>query len=119
MSGSDFKSRTPFNRRQEEAISIKQKYPERVPIICERASRNPDVPLIPKCKFLAPAHMTLGQFIYIIRRNLVLSPEKALFLFVSNSLPTTHTLMRELYADFADEDGFLYIKYSGESVFGT
>lgn len=114
----DFKSRIPFHRRQEEAISIREKYPERVPIICERASRNADVPLISKYKFLAPAHMTIGQFIYVIRRNLSLTAEKALFLFIGNSLPTTQTLMRELYADFADEDGFLYIKYSGESVFG-
>ena len=114
----DFKSRIPFHKRREEAISIKQKFPDRIPIICERASRNADVPLISKCKFLAPAQMTIGQFMYVIRRNLSLPPEKALFLFVGASLPTTQTLVRELYADYADEDGFLYMKYSGESVFG-
>ncbi len=118
MSDNDFKSRIPFNKRLEESRLIKLRYPERIPIICERASRNADVPLIQKHKFLAPANMTIGQFIYVIRRSLSLSPEKALFLFVSNTLPTTQTLVRELYGDFADEDGFLYIKYSGESVFG-
>lgn len=118
MSGPDFKSRIPFHKRLEEAQIIKQKYPERIPIICERASKNADVPLIQKHKFLAPANMTIGQFIYVIRKNLSLTPEKALFLFVGNTLPTTQTLMRELYGDFADDDGFLYIKYSGESVFG-
>ncbi len=115
----DFKSRIPFNKRLEESRLIKGRYPERIPIICERASRNADVPLIAKCKFLAPAQMTIGQFMYVIRRNLSLPPEKALFLFVGTSLPTTQTLVRELYSDFVDEDGFLYIKYSGESVFGA
>lgn len=90
-----------------------------MPIICERASRNADVPIIQKHKFLAPANMTIGQFIYIIRKNLSLPPEKALFLFVGTTLPTTQTLMRELYMDHVDDDGFMYIKYSGESVFGV
>lgn len=118
MSGPDFRTRTPFHLRVKEAEQIKSKFPDRIPIICERASKNADIPLIQKHKFLAPANMTIGQFIYVIRKNLSLPPEKALFLFVGNTLPTTQTLMRELYGDFVDNDGFLYIKYSGESVFG-
>ncbi len=114
----DFRSRIPFNRRLEESRSIRQRYIDRIPIICERASRNADVPLIQKHKFLAPAAMTVGQFIYLIRKNLSLPAEKALFLFVGTTLPTTQTTMRELYEEYADDDGFLYISYSGESVFG-
>ena len=40
------------------------------------------------------------------------------FLFVSGSLPTTGTLLRELYANFADPDGFLYALYAAENTFG-
>ena len=41
------------------------------------------------------------------------------FLFVSGSLPTTGTLLRELYANFADPDGFLYALYAAENTFGA
>jgi GABA(A) receptor-associated protein len=48
-----------------------------------------------------------------------LSGETALFLFVGNTLPTTGTLLRELYATYGEPDGFLYMLYSGENTFGT
>jgi len=47
-----------------------------------------------------------------------LSPEKAIFLFVNNVLPPTAELMSRIYKDYKDEDGFLYITYSGENTFG-
>ena len=49
---------------------------------------------------------------------MTLSPDQSLFLFVANILPTTGDLMRELYGRYREEDGFLYIKYCGESTFG-
>ena len=115
----DFKSRTSLSARIAESERIRQRFPGRVPVIVEKASRAADVAAIPKCKFLAPENMTMGQFIYVIRKNLSLPPEKALFLFVGDMLPTTATLMSELYFYHKDQyDGFLYIKYSSESTFG-
>jgi GABA(A) receptor-associated protein len=86
-------------------------------VIVERASRS-DVPLIDKKKFLVPSDLTIGQFIYVVRKRLNLPPEKALFLFTGNTLPTTGTSMRELFVQYTSEDGFLYCTYSGESAFG-
>jgi GABA(A) receptor-associated protein len=115
----DFKSRTTLSARIAESERIRQRFPGRVPIIVEKASRAADVPSLPKCKFLAPEHMNVGQFIYVIRKNLSLPPEKALFLFVGDILPTTATLMSELHFYHKDpHDGFLYMKYSSESTFG-
>ncbi len=50
--------------------------------------------------------------------SLQVSPEKAIFMFVRNVLPPTAALMADVYADHKDEDGFLYITYSGENTFG-
>ena len=51
-----------------------------------------------------------GQFIYVIRKRLSLTADKALFIFISNTLPPTSMLMREVYALHADAaDGFLYV----------
>lgn len=112
-----FKDIHPFDTRVVESIRIREKFPGRVPVIVERSGRT-DVPEIDKHKFLCPGDITLGQFCYIVRRRITLPAEKALFLFVNNTLPTTSMLMRELYSSHADTDGFLYVSYTGESTFG-
>ena len=55
-------------------------------MICEKADRS-DIPDIDKKKYLVPADLTVGQFHYVIRKRIKLAPEKALFLFCSNSIP--------------------------------
>lgn len=47
-----------------------------------------------------------------------MSSESALFCFIANTLPTTGTLMKELYGKHRDADGFLYVSYCGENTFG-
>jgi GABA(A) receptor-associated protein len=72
----------------------------------------------PKNRYLVPADLTVGQFVYVIRKRIRLSPEKAIFVFVRNVLPPTAALMSSVYEDHKDEDGFLYVTYSGENTFG-
>lgn len=107
-----------LDKRKSEAERIRAKYPDRVPVICEKADRS-DIPDIDKKKYLVPADLTVGQFHYVIRKRIKLAPEKALFLFCSNSIPPNASLMSTVYEEQKDEDGFLYIQYSGESTFGT
>ena len=105
------------DRRRSESDRIRAKYPDRVPVICERADRS-DVPDIDKKKYLVPADLTVGQFIYVIRKRIKLPPEKAIFIFVDNVIPPTASLMSAGYEVQKDEDGFLYVTYSGENTFG-
>jgi len=96
-------------------------------------------------RYLVPADLTVGQFVYVIRKRIKLSPEKAIFIFVNNVLPPTGAyrvssrskamslsctaynlllllsaaLMSSIYEDHKDEDGFLYVTYSGENTFGA
>ena len=105
------------DRRRSESDRIRAKYPDRVPVICERADRS-DVPDIDKKKYLVPADLTVGQFIYVIRKRIKLPPEKAIFIFVDNVIPPTASLMSAVYEVQRDEDGFLYVTYSGENTFG-
>ena len=109
-----------------------------------------------------PSDLTVGQFVYVIRKRIKLAPEQAIFLFVSaGTLPPTvaplqtvrrcthaaaprraprtahaapsiaprtppprapsHTARRarsQVYDQHKDEDGFLYMTYSGENTFG-
>jgi GABA(A) receptor-associated protein len=57
-------------------------------VIVERADKT-DIPDIDKKKYLVPADLTVGQFVYVIRKRIKLSPEKAIFIFVKNVLPPT------------------------------
>nr|GMC80729.1 autophagy-related protein 8F [Ipomoea batatas] len=86
-------------------------------VIVERAERS-DIPNIDKRKFLVPSDLTVGQFVFVIRKRIQLSSEKAIFIFVDNVLPTTGALMSAIYEEKKDEDGFLYVTYSGENTFG-
>uniref|UniRef100_A0A0R3S2I4 Gamma-aminobutyric acid receptor-associated protein n=1 Tax=Elaeophora elaphi TaxID=1147741 RepID=A0A0R3S2I4_9BILA len=72
-----------------------------------------------KKKYLVPSDLTVGQFYFLIRKRIHLRPEDALFFFVNNSIPQTMTTMGQIYQENHEEDLFLYIAYSDESVYGS
>lgn len=114
-----YKSSTPFNKRVEESTQIMKKYPGRYPFIIERSSSSRGtIPLCSKIKYLIPGDITVGQLLTIIRRNMTLPPDVAIFIFCNNILPSTNTLISELYSIHKEDDGFTYITYTGESTFG-
>lgn len=115
-----FKDRA-FEERQEESARIRERFPDRLPVIVERATNRgaAAVPELDKSKFLVPVDLTVGQFVYVLRRRLSLPADQALFLFVHSTLPPSTALMRDVYAAHRDADGFLYVSYSGESSFGA
>ncbi|MED6218682.1 hypothetical protein PIB30_028643 [Stylosanthes scabra] len=117
MAKSSFKLEHPLERRQAEASRIREKYPDRIPVIVEKAERS-DIPDIDKKKYLVPADLTVGQFVYVVRKRIKLSAEKAIFVFINNTLPPTAALMSAIYEENKDDDGFLYMTYSGENTFG-
>ena len=115
---SKYKDSTPLDKRILESSKIKLKYPNRIPIICERTGKT-SIPDIDKNKFLVPGDLTMGQFLYVIRKRIQLSPEEALFVYVNNSiLPPTSSTVASIYDEYSDTDGFLYVTYSGENTFG-
>ena len=83
-----YKESRTLDSRKMEAERILKKYPDRIPVICEKHAQS-DVPDIDKTKYLVPMDLNVGQFIYVVRKRLKLAPEKALFLFVDGMLPPT------------------------------
>lgn len=105
-----------FSKRQKEADKILSLYPDRIPVICERSDDN--IPDIDKKKYLVPHDLTMGQFAFVIRKRIRLSPEKVLFVYVKNKLVPLTFPIKTLYDNYKNLDGFLYITYAGENVFG-
>jgi GABA(A) receptor-associated protein len=48
-----------------------------------------------------------------------LPPEKAIFLFINNTIYHSSYLLSTIYEMNKDEDGFLYITYASENTFGS
>jgi len=113
-----YKEENPFEKRRAEGEKIRKKYPDRIPVIVEKApkSRLRD---LDKKKYLVPSDLTVGQFYFLIRKRIHLRPEDALFFFVNNVIPQTMATMGQLYQDHHEEDLFLYIAYSEESTYGS
>jgi len=112
-----FREENNLEQRKSEAEKIRNKYPDRIPVVVERVP-NSQIQEIDKRKFLVPNDISVAQFMWIIRKRIQLPSEKAIFLFVNKTIPQSSSTMGQIYTNFRDEDGFLYIAYSGENTFG-
>jgi len=116
---SKYKAQYSFETRLTESERILSKYPDRIPIICEpNPIRTNTLPMIDKNKYLVPTDLTVGQFLFVIRKRLKMHAEQALYLFVGGSIPPTSELIQSLYYSNRDADGFLYFTYNCENTFG-
>ena len=104
--------------RKKESNRIISKYPDRVPIICEKSKNSSLIPDLGKSKYLVPCDLTVGQFMFVIRKRMKLSSEQAIFIFINGHIPSTNSIISDIYEYNKNEDGFLYVSYSGENTFG-
>ena len=119
----DFKKKFDYQSRRSESSRIIAKYPDRIPVIVQRSivKSSELLPDIDKHKYLVPSDLTVGQFVYVIRKRITLGAEKAMYIFCGDRgsvLPPSSSLMSNIYERHKDEDGFLYIMYTGENTFG-
>ena len=116
-----FKYKTDFSieERKQESARILRDYPNRMPVICEKAP-NSNLPDIKKTKYLVPTDMTVHQFHFLIRRNLDLNEVSALYLITPKGITLTgDKTMFEVYNNNKDKsDNFLYLYYATELTWG-
>jgi len=121
--GSALAEAVPFEKRALEAKRILAKYPDRIPVVCEKAARS-SLPDIDKKKFLVPGTMLVGEFKYIIHKHLnqqgtsMIASDQTVYLFFNNTSPKTGALMSEIYDLHKASDQFLYVSYSAENTLG-
>lgn len=118
MSDHNFKINHSLENRKIFSSKILSKYPDCVPIILSKA-KNCNIPNCSKVKFLVPSEITVNKFVFEIRKHIELGSEQAIFLFINNVIPPTSSSIGQIYQHQKDEDGFLYITYTGESTFGS
>jgi GABA(A) receptor-associated protein len=113
-----FKTNFTLEERFNESYKMLQKYPDRVPVICEKNQKSKKTYDIDKTKYLVPNDLTISQFIYVIRKRLSLKSEEAVFIIVNGFMPPSSCYMSDIYELYKDMDGFVYFTYSFENVFG-
>jgi GABA(A) receptor-associated protein len=114
-----FEQEHELEMRIQEAKRIKDKYPDRIPVIVEKAKGSSgDLAEIDKRKFLVPQDLTMGQLVFVVRKRIKADPNIGIFLYVNKILPATDSSLSKLYEEHKSQDGFLYITYSGENTFG-
>ena len=115
---SSFSKKFTLQQRIDESKRIMSKFNDRIPIICEKNQLDIYCPDIDKHKYLVPRDITIGQFMFVIRKRINLAANDALFLFINNSIFSSNITINSIYDANKNEDGFLYITYSRESTFG-
>ncbi|XP_071523573.1 microtubule-associated protein 1 light chain 3 gamma-like isoform X2 [Panulirus ornatus] len=113
-----YEMKTAASRKQEVA-SIKSKFPNKLPVIVERYGKETTLPMLDKTKFLVPQELTMSQFVTILRNRMQLSSTMTLYVLVNNrSLVSLSRPLSEVYRECHDDDGFLYVTYASQEVFG-
>ena len=110
-----YKARVPFSSR----IAISNRSSS-LPVICS-GHRSSGVTLS-KHKFLVSPNMTIGQFLFYVRKHTTdtCTPSHALFLFLGseNAIARVGDAMKLVHEKHKDTDGILYITVCGENTFG-
>lgn len=122
MAGFEFHKKFPdVAQRRDECTRIRAKYPDRIPVVAERDARAKDIPKLTRTRYLVPNDLTTGQFVFVLRKRLSLPPEKAVFIYVGSArvMPPSSMLMGACYLEHKNkDDGFLYVRITGEDTFG-
>jgi len=140
-----YEDQIPFDKRFAEATRIVEKYPDRIPLVCERVPahiQKTTLPMLSKKKFLVPGKMSLAQFAQVIKKQVEeeasstdnthpgsapdtrskirknLESRALYFMMRNRQAPAMTKTLAELYSSNQDDDGFLYLHFGEENIFG-
>ncbi|CAF1166278.1 unnamed protein product [Adineta steineri] len=143
-----YKHEHSLEQRRFESERIRRRYPDRIPVIVQPSQSSSSsssllstslfrsfssssssssslcneiiLSRLENEKFLVPSELSFGQFAYNIRRRLRLRSEQALFFYIGSDgkQPILSSTIAVLYHENKDIDGFLYVFYADEKVFG-
>ena len=114
-----YKKFTSEKNRINQCNSLLIKNPNSVPVILEKDPKSP-IKEIKKSKFLIQKDFTVNQFTQMIKGLIQLKETEALFFVVKGKFTISgDRTMGDIYNLYKDKiDGFLYITYSSELIYG-
>lgn len=108
-----------IENRKKECERVREQNPLKIPIIFEKDPRS-KCKEFPKTRYLVTKDLTVNHFQLLLREKLELTSSKAFFLLVQGKFSILgDAKLEEIYSKYKDpQDGFLYIMYSTEQVWG-
>lgn len=112
-----------FDSRKTVASNLLSKYDRCIPVVL--TSRTIE---LSSRKFIIPSYLSIGQFVFFLRKHIKLSAEQALFLYVEMLdlnektiqcvLPPASDTIEAVYDKFKHVDFLLYFFVETENAFG-
>lgn len=115
-----FKEKYTYEARENESTKMLSRYPDKGCFILERSKNaSATTPFINKRKFLISLDMKLFEFIIVLRNRFNMNAQQSLLFFVNDNVMVPSTIkVAELFHQYRDHDGFVYLKYTSENTFG-
>lgn len=105
--------------RKAEYDKIMKLFPGKVPIILERYSKETELPLLDKPRILVSEDTSISSILMFIRKRLQIKDTQSIYLVVDNIMVTPTTAIFELSHYNQSDDGFVYLTYASQNVFGS
>lgn len=106
-----FKCRHTLDDRLAMTRQLIKERPHAVPVVLQ-------TPTAPPKRLEAPRKSSFGDLAWTLRQAMKIAPHQALYFMVDDELPRLTSTMEQVYEQYADFDGFLYITARMESTFG-
>ncbi|XP_048431644.1 uncharacterized protein LOC125473200 isoform X1 [Pyrus x bretschneideri] len=97
-----------------DAVKLREMRPDYIPVIMEKDARS-DVPDVDMRRCHVYDGTPLREFVHFLRGHI--HSKKPIFVFFKNTKPPNSALMSAIHEENKDEDGFLYVTYSGEKSY--
>lgn len=114
---------TSFEERKKRSNSLLFKYKDKYPVILEKSSKDKYLPNIDKNKLLVSHEMTVATIIVLLKKNLNINEHTSIYIMTTDNNKNTIMLsgsqsISYIYDNYKKDDGFLYLEYCTENVFG-
>lgn len=115
-----FKHHYPLEKRMQWSQEASMKYSNKLPLIVEKDHKCQALDDLSNPKFLMPRTFMITEVQMIVRRKLNIKKEQGLFMMVNDGkeMIKANESLESVYDKYKDEDGFLYILYTQENIYG-
>ncbi len=109
-----------FEARKKRSNSLLSKYPDKIPVILEKSSKDKYLPKVDKNKLLVAHNMTVATIIQLLKTHIKIDEKTSIYIMVSNNnvMLSGSQSISDIYKNHQSNDGFLYLEYCTENVFG-
>ncbi len=118
-----YKDTMSFEDRKKRSTSLLLKYQDKYPVILEKSKKDKYLPNIEKSKLLVSHDMTVTTIIQLLKKNIKINEHTAIYIMTTDKENNEIMLsgaqsITNIYDNYKNNDGFLYLEYCTENVFG-